>query len=456
MAAEYHILQLPAGSTSEGFQPYGAVAQLWQCKDHEVILAGPAETGKTRGAIELLDFLLWKHRGSQASMIRKQYSDMPGSCIQTYEKKVLGAWNPQFNDGQGGFDQSLTPVKKYGGEKPQFYSYPNGSRLWIGGLDKPGKVLSSERDFAYINQAEELELADWETIVTRVTGRAGNAPYSQVFADCNPGPRNHWILERERDGGLTLLHSRHEDNPTLYDPLTKELTAQGKITMGVLDSLTGVRYSRLRKGLWVSVEGLIYGEYYDPAFHLIEPFEIPGEWTKYRVVDFGLSHPFVCNWFATDNDGRLYLYRQIYMTGRTVATHAIKIKELSQGEIIKDTICDHDAEDRLTLKENGIPNIAAKKDVLSGINKVQERLKRQIDGKPRLFIFKNSLVEEDQTLKMDHKPYSTEQELDSYIWANTSKEQPVKEYDHGLDTVRYMVVHLDGVGQWRNIPFLHI
>lgn len=445
MPAEYAILELPSDSPIEGFQPFGAARDIWYCKDHELILSGPAETGKTFSCLQLLNFLLWKYPGSQAVMVRKQYSDMPGSCIATWEKKVL---KDTLSD-QG-------PIIKYGGEKPQFYTYPHGSRLWVAGLDKPGKVLSSERDFIYVNQAEELTLEDWETLTTRATGRAGNAPYAQVFADCNPGSRQHWILDRSRQNKLTLMHSRHEDNPTLYDPATGLLTAQGQLTMGVLDSLTGVRYSRLRKGLWVSSEGLIYSEYYDPAVHLIDPFEIPDSWPRYRVIDFGLVHPFVCCWFATDEDGRLYLYRQMYMTGRTVTTHAKQILTLTNGERITDTICDHDAEDRLTLKENGIPNIAAKKDVLSGINKVQERLKKQLDNRPRLFIFKNSLVEIDRTLEMDHKPYSVEQEFDSYIWANTAKEQPVKEYDHGLDAVRYMVAHLDGVPQWKDIKFLKV
>lgn len=418
-------------STQDGFQPYGAAADFWMCKAHESILSGPAETGKTRSALELVNLLLWKYPGAQGAMIRKQYADMPGSCIQTWEKKVLG---DTLSD--------AGPITKYGGEKPQFYTYPNGSRLWIGGLDKPGKTLSSERDFFYINQTEELELEDWETILTRATGRAGNMPYTRVMGDCNPGSQSHWILERERENKLKLYHSRHEDNPTLFDPQTGEMTKQGEISLAILDGLSGVRYQRLRLGKWVSAEGQIYTDY-SQGIHLIDPFTIPADWRRFRCIDFGLSHPFVCGWWVVDGDGRLYLYRQIYMTGRTVATHSKQIKELSEGEHIEQTVCDHDAEDRLTLAENGIPNIAALKDVSRGIGKVQDRLKNKIDGKPRLFIFRNSLVEIDQSLKDTKKPYATEQEFDSYIWADTQKEQPVKKDDHGMDMTRYAVMYTD-------------
>lgn len=422
----YRIIEATADS-KVGYQPFGGAADLWLCKQHEVILSGPAETGKTRAALEKLDALAWKYAGAQLAIVRKTYKSMPGSVLQTFEDKVLG---PD------------TPVTAYGGQKPEWYDYPNGSRIWVGGMDNPAKVLSSERDFIYINQVEELTLDEWETLNTRATGRAGNAPYSQVFGDCNPGHRSHWILERAREGKLTLLHSRHEDNPTLFDPETGEITEQGRRTMAVLDTLSGVRYQRLRLGKWVSAEGQIYTDY-DPAVHVIPRFDIPPDWRRFRVIDFGLTHPFVCGFWAVDEDERLYLDREIYMTGRTVATHARQINELSAGKYFETTVCDHDAEDRATLRENGIPNIAARKDVSQGIGKVQDRLKKQADGRPRIFFFSDALVEIDQGLKLNRKPYQTIDEFDGYIWANSTKEQPVKADDHGMDMVRYAVMYAD-------------
>jgi phage terminase large subunit len=145
------------------------------------------------------------------------------------------------------------------------------------------------------------------------------------------------------------------------------------------------------------------------------------------------------------------------MTGRTVATHAKQINTLSENEKIEQTICDHDAEDRQTLAENGISNIAAKKDVLQGIGRVQDRLSKQADGRPRLFLLRDSLVEVDQELKANHLPTCTEEEIDSYIWKNSSrKEEPVKENDHGMDCTRYSVMYLDGGSQWRSIKFLKV
>jgi PBSX family phage terminase large subunit len=432
-AASYHIYESPAGPGA-GFQPYGGGLTLWKCKDPEVIISGPAETGKTRTALEKLDALMWKYPGARAIIVRKTHKSLGTSVLLTYEFKVL---------------TKDTPVIKMGGIHREGYIYPNGSRVYLGGMDVPEKVLSSEWDVVYINQAEELTLNDWEIITTRTTGRAGNMPYAQVMADCNPGAPMHWIRARAEKGRLTFIESRHEDNPTLFDPVTHQITEQGTRSLTVLDNLTGVRYLRLRLGKWAAAEGVIYEEF-DREVHIINPFPIPSDWVKFRAIDFGYTNPFVCQWWAMDPDGRLYLYREIYMTHRLVEDHARQINALSQGERIQATIADHDAEDRATLERYGIPTIAAMKAVTLGIQAVQTRMRKAGDGKPRIFIMSGALVEADPILLNDKKPVCTEQEFESYIWIPTkdgklNKEAPLKENDHGMDPARYLVCYIDGI-----------
>lgn len=337
-------------------------------------------------------------------------------------------------------------VRIFGGEHPEFYEWPTGTRVFVCGMDRPGKVLSGQLDFIYVNQAEELDLADWETLSTRTTGRAGVIVPGLLFGDCNPSQANHWILERTKAGALRMLESRHEDNPSLY-AADGRLTEQGIPRMAALDMLTGVRFLRLRKGQWVNAEGAIFD--FNPAVHMLNelPFDLDKARRRFRVVDFGFSHPFCCGWFAMDDDGRLYLYRQIYMTGRTVKTHSADIKRYS--ERIETTVCDHDAEDQATLRENGIDTVAAQKAVTVGIEKVQERLKVAKDGRPRLYIIRGSLIEADETLVRNKRPLRVEDEFGNYRWKDKSrKDEPVKEDDHGMDMIRYGVMYVDGSTTW--------
>jgi phage terminase large subunit len=427
--------------TQNGVKFYGPAREFWACKELEVMLSGPYETGKTFAALSKLHALMCKYPNSRGLMTRDTYADLINTAVVTYEKKVLPVPPEDARSG----------VSKFGGEKPQFYDYPNGSRLIVAGLDNPGKTLSAEYDFIYVNQAEKISLNTWETLTRAVTGRAGNAPYTQLIGDCNPDVPTHWIKNRQR---LKIFEQLHRYNPSLYDQETGELTPRGIKTMEVLNGLTGLRRKRGLENKWVSAEGQVYDDF-DADVHVIPRFEIPAGWTRYRAIDFGYTNPFVCQWWAVDHDGRLYLYREIYMTHRTVKVHAEQINRLSEGEFFEATIADHDAEDRATLLESGIRTVGAKKEISVGIQAVQERLKIQGDNKPRLFILEDSLVEADHELYREYpgdtQPVNTEQEFGSYVWPDgkdgrPNKEVPVDAYNHGMDSMRYMVM---AIGQPR-------
>jgi len=110
-------------------------------------------------------------------------------------------------------------------------------------------------------------------------------------------------------------------------------------------------------------------------------------------------------------------------------------------------ICDHDAEDRATLEKHlgsGYKTLAAKKEVSPGIQAVKTRLQVADDGKPRLFLFRNALVKQDEELVEAKLPLCTEDELDGYCWNDkVLKEVPIKENDHGVDPMRYLCMEFD-------------
>lgn len=420
---------------------------------HELMLSGPAETGKTFTACAKLHTRMATTPHAKGVMIRKTYASLIGTAHETLKHVLATVPVP---DGHGG--HALVRPAAYGGEKPEWYDYPNGSRLYLGGMDNAQKVLSGERDFIYVCQAEELDLTDWETLTTRATGRAGATDTPQVFGDCNPGPPTHWILHRP---ALRILESRHVDNPRLYDLTlsadgkpTFTPTARGERSLRILASLTGVLRERLYLGRWVAAEGLVY--HFDKAIHLIDPFPIPPSWRRYQGIDFGFTNPFVALWAAIDDDGRLHVYRQHYRTGMLVADHAQIIKDAErwgteERERIAARLADHDAEDRATLARAGIGTVGAIKDVRPGIESVETRLRVAGDGRPRLFVHRDSLIQRDDALAERRQPINLEQEFDLYAYPKAAdgkaiKEAPIKLYDHALDPLRYICLWLDRTG----------
>jgi phage terminase large subunit len=308
--------------------------------------------------------------------------------------------------------------------------------------------MSSEYDCAYVQEATELTEDDWESITTRL--RNGRVSFQQIMADCNPDAPHHWLKQRCDRGATKLIYCRHEDNPRLYD--NGEWTPAGEDYLARLDALTGVRYERLRLGKWAAAEGLVY-DTFDPAIHLYKHMvSPPKEWPRYWSVDFGWTNPFAWQAWAEDPDGRLYLYREIYRTQTLVEDHAAAIRAATKGEPPpRDVFCDHDAEGRATLeRELGVSTSPAHKSVLEGIEAVKARLKVAGDGKPRLFICRDALVERDTRLVEAKRPICTAQEILEYIWDDKAKkEAPRKESDHGLDALRYLISGVDLVGRPR-------
>ena len=146
-----------------GFECFGGARELWRYQGPEVILSGPYETGKTYAALYKLHTLLAKYPKARGLMVRKTYKSLVASAVVSYEQKVLP--HPP--------DHPDCPVSRYGGERPEFYDYPNGSRLLLGGMDNADKFLSAEFDYIYVNQAEELSLDDWEKLTGRATATLG-------------------------------------------------------------------------------------------------------------------------------------------------------------------------------------------------------------------------------------------------------------------------------------------
>jgi hypothetical protein len=95
-----------------------------------------------------------------------------------------------------------------------------------------------------------------------------------------------------------------------------------------------------------------------------------------------------------------------------------------------------------------LPAEAGFNEVRRGIDAVAERLVRAGDGRARLFIYRDSLLQRDPEMEAKRLPVSTQEEFPAYVWAETTRrEEPVKENDHGMDMVRYAVAYVDGLGR---------
>lgn len=439
------------------YKPRGSAIDVMHARGAEVLMSGPAGTGKSRACLEKLHMLALLNPGMRGLILRKTQVSLGSSALKTWRRDVVA---------EALINRTLW---FYGGsaEEPPQYRYANGSVILIGGLDNPTKIMSTEYDVIYIQEATEVTVNDWEYAFTRLRNHV--ISFQQIIADCNPDTPTHWLKARADRGQTRMIHCRHEDNPVLYDEIADPdapggirfaLTERGREYMAKLDALTGVRYLRLRKGIWAAAEGVIYDEF-SPDIHVIDQMPTGWEsWPRYWSIDFGFTNPFVCAMWAEDPDGRLYLYREFYMTGRTVDRHARDILDVvapfnEHGERVwieprpYTIIADHDAENRARFEnEVGIGTTPADKNVKDGIDITQKRFRVADDGKPRIYFLRTALVERDPMLDETRRPCSTLEELPGYVWAPSKdgkpvREEPLKINDHGCDQMRYLCKERD-------------
>lgn len=431
------------------YRPHGSAVKLWQNREPEVLLSGPAGTGKSRACLEKLHAMALANPGMRGLICRKTAASLGSTALVTFREIVameaLASAEVKFYHGSA--------------QEAASYRYGNGSVIVVGGMDKSTRIMSSEYDVIYVQEATELNEDDWEALTTRL--RNGKVSFQQLMADCNPSAPQHWLKKRADRGQTSLLYCSHEDNPRLY--VDGELTTEGTSYIAKLDALTGVRKQRLRYGKWAAAEGIIY-DTFDPETHFKRHITwMNPDWPRYWSIDFGYTNPFVWQLWVMNPDGCLILYKEIYRTQTLVEDHAKAISDACKvfspdpakpGKTTfrgyepapQAVICDHDAEGRATLeKALGISTIAAHKSVLEGIEAVKARLKVQNNGKPRLMFCRDAVVSPDTELTEAGKPTSTAQEILEYTWDSGSavKERPLKSNDHGMDAMRYVVAHLD-------------
>lgn len=335
-------------------------------------------------------------------------------------------------------------------EQEKIITLPNGATIWGAGLDdkdRVEKIMGTEYATIFINEATQISFETFQKIKTRLSQQAfhreDKSPIvRKIIVDCNPRSEHHWLYK------YFILHKDPKENLPLPEKLVGKMKRRHwtpydnpflpKEYFEILEGLIGIERQRLLEGQWVNQEGLVYPEFakiYKDEPHrnvIVSPFPIPEKWETYGAVDFGFRDPFVFLWFAKDPSNEVfYLFDEIYESEKTVRVHSIEINK--RRKITKYVVADHDAEDRATLAENGIPTIPAEKDILTGIQDLRTFLTNTNGYRLKVFSSCVNTIEEAYE-------YSWEQSKEG----KNEKEKPVDYNNHAMDALRYFAKSLLG------------
>lgn len=448
-----------------------AQAEAVQCTEPEACYSGRRFGAKSNTGCVKSFLYASLYPGAHTLLAREERASMDATTLRTLRDEVVppALWQACWKESKS--DLVL----------------PNGSVIHVRGLDKPQRILGLRVGLAVIDQAEQIDFEQFEMVNSCVM-QVG-MPFHQTLLLFNPADPNHWAYQRYRpdDGDgvrandkgdvfARVIHVKPDD--------LLHLLSEGSRRR--FDSLTGVLGQRLREGLWVASEGLVYCPPWDPAVHVLreKPAEFlawggypPPDWARYRGIDFGyLPDPFVCQWWAESPSGVRYLYRELCKTSLNPEQQAEAIleHELEEMEVLRrrameekaesqylttlrsmniaGSFSDHQRGERAMLAARGVATSPAQKDITAGIATMHELLDPSQPGGPRILVVPGYQVLRDPVLVDRKDPTCFVEEVAgaAYREDGARRDLPKPGKDHCLDAARYVHHSLErgSVGVW--------
>lgn len=326
--------------------------------------------------------------------------------------------------------------------------YDHPAKIWFKSLDQKRKSFQGV-SLRFVGIDEEPLGDEGEGILDECLLRVADQK-GQVVISMTPLEGLTWLYERyfarrgrndasnrEEDDGVRIFELDTLDNPHLPREFFERLFAgmdeqqRQQRRFGRYQSRAGVVYSQ-----WAIGDGLREG----PG-HVVDDFDIPADWPRFRGADFGLVNPTCVLWGAIGDDGTLYIYREYYVpNGESYAWHADRVADLEgwgrgrEGERVRTETTEavecgwgdpaaREAREEFAAKNVGV--VPANNDIKGGIDRLKERLRLQGDNRPRLKVMRRCV--------------HTIREMGGLVWdPNRKDEVPLKKDDHAPDALRYL------------------
>ena len=290
----------------------------------EVLYGGSAGGGKS---IALLLFALKRrlqHPGTAGIIFRRTYPELERSLIRE-SHKLYKQFGGKYND------------------QKHAWTFPNGSIQEFGHLDSDKSVYeyqSAEYNDIGFDEATHFNEFQISYMHSRLRTSIPNCK-SLMRYGTNPGGIGHGYFVRNfikpsetqkiwtklDDQGkpttYTFIRAKIYDNPALME------NDPGYVSR--LKNLPEKQRMALLDGRWDVYEGQFFTTF-DPQKHVLPTPRIPESYTlKILSLDWGYAQNAAVYWHEITPMGRIYTYRELYVTQRSPKELALDILHLSPG-----------------------------------------------------------------------------------------------------------------------------
>lgn len=274
----------------------GPQKALVDCPFREIFFGGARGGGKTDGVLGKYAIKAARYGDGFNALFCRRELPMLDDAIER-SKEIYGKIGANWND------------------QKKTWFFPGGGRLRFRPLERVQDADKYQGQNVSDACIEEAGIYPDPKPIDRLFGilRSAKGVPTQLILTGNPGGAGqHWIKQRYIDqapSGMKLLVRKLPNGKEHRYVFIPSRIQDNKLLMHndpeYINNLYLVGSEQLVKawlsGDWNAVEGAFF-DCWDTASHVVRPFEIPEDWTRFRSMDWGSAKPFSVGWWAIASD----------------------------------------------------------------------------------------------------------------------------------------------------------
>jgi len=375
-----------------------------------IMLYGGARSGKTFLLMRAILLRALLYAGSRHLIARLRFAhaktalwlDTMPMLVETMDLKDIVKWN----------------------ETDHFLKFPNGSEVWVDGLDdkdRVDKILGREYATIYFNEMSQIGYSTITTVLTRLAQKIKGMK-NKAYFDCNPPSKHHWSYKQFIEGNDPET-GKPLSNPGAYAHLRMnpvdnvENLPDDYIEM--LEHLPEDKKRRFLLGEYGDSEGAIFTNW-----EIIEtiPDEVKNHSRRSPGLDFGFSVDPAAIVDIYINGDDVYCDELLYEKELTNQQIARKMKEFN----IDKELTQADSAEPKSIQELRMAGCR-----VVGVQKGPDSIRAGIDW----LLSKH--------IHVTRRSINLIIELQEYVWSQDKdgnfEPKPIDDYNHAIDSIRYGV-----------------
>jgi len=275
---------------------------LFHASPAEESVYGGAKGGGKSAAL-IMDALAYgyEYPGANIYLFRETYPNLEANLIREWKKAV--------------------PKELYSyNESKHMAKLINGSQVLF-------RYVKNEKDaegyqgqeFDYLGIDELTKHTERTVQLLLSCMRSAKGFPTRFRGTCNPGGRGHGFVKlnyvEATDYGKKMVRDKITGNRRVFIPANVYdnyvLMKNDPTYVKRLENLPEQERKAFLLGDWNVFIGQVFSEW-NRNVHVVEPFEIPATWMRFRAIDWGFSKPYSIHWYAIDYEGNIWVYRELY------------------------------------------------------------------------------------------------------------------------------------------------